>query len=257
MRVYRCQDSLEGIFTAIYRVYEDKSVPEDTCLALHDEPLLFAEDVRVEPDKERCLKVMGTLKRRFGEEDYRFLCLALASGNQEKAQAVYRTVALGLAVRCRPGHLFDRLSEPCVMKAFSLARAAGREEQHLMGFLRFQETEEGILYAKIGPVNNILTFLMPHFADRFGAENFVIFDDRRGFFGVHPAGRQWYLLSGEEAQIPEPTLSREELRYRRLFGRFFQAIAIGERKNLALQRNMLPLRYQKYMVEFQQKDSRT
>lgn len=257
MRVYRCQDSLEGILTAIYRVYEDKSLPEDTYLALHDEPLLFAEDVWVQPDTGRFLKVRNTLERRFGEQDYRFLCQALASEDREKAQAVYRTVALGLAGRCRPGHLFDGLSDPCVMRAFSLARAAGREEHHLRGFLRFRETEDGILYAEIGPVNNILTFLMPHFADRLATEDFVIHDDRRDLFGVHPAGRQWYLLSGEEAQKPEQALSREELRYGQLFGRFVSAIAIKERKNLALQRNMLPLRYQKYMVEFQQKDSRT
>lgn len=256
MTVYRCRDSLESIFTAIYRVYEDGRHPEDACLALHDEPLLFAEDVWVQPDMDRYLKVMSTLKRRFGEKDYLSLCLTLASADEDKAQAVYRTVALGLADHCSPGHLFDRLSDPHVMKAFSLARKVGREEEHLRGFLRFKETEAGILYADIGPVNNVLTFIMPHFADRLSTENFVIHDDRRDFFGVHPAGKQWYLLSGEETQKPDPSLSQEERRYRELFGGFVQSIAIRERKNLALQRNMMPLRYQKYMVEFQQKDSK-
>lgn len=256
MTVYRCLDSLECIFTAIYRVYEDRQSPEDACLALTDEPLLFAEDVWVQPDEDRYLKVMRTLKRRFGEQDYLSLCLALASVDEEKAQAVYRTVVLGLTDHCPPGHLFDRLSDPYVMKAFSLARTVGREEDHLRGFLRFQETEDGILYANIGPVNNVLTFIMPHFADRLSMENFVIYDDKRNFFGVHPAGKQWYLLSGEELQKPEPSLSQEERRYRQLFGRFVQSIAIRERKNLELQRNMMPLRYQKYMVEFQQKDSK-
>lgn len=256
MTVYRCRDSLESIFTAIYRVYEDRRRPEDACLVLHDEPLLFAEDVRVQPDTGSYLKVMSTLNRRFGEKDYRTLCLALASVDDEKAQAVYRTVALGLAGHCPPGHLFDSLSDPHVMKAFSLARTVGREEEHLKGFLRFQETEAGILYADMGPVNNVLTFIMPHFADRLSTENFVVHDAGRDFFGVHPAGKRWYLLSGEETRKPNPSLSREERQYRQLFGRFVQSIAIGERNNPALQRNNMPLRYQKYMVEFQQKDSK-
>ena len=48
MIVYRCQDSLENIFTAIYRAYEENREPEDTVLMLSEEPVLFAEDIIVE-----------------------------------------------------------------------------------------------------------------------------------------------------------------------------------------------------------------
>lgn len=249
MTVYRCEDSLEGIFTAIYLSYEENRSAEDTCLALHEDPILFAEDVTVEPDPVRAVKVMRTLKRRFGEEDYLSLCMALASPDPEKAQAVYRTVVRGLDERCARGHLFDGLADDHVLKTFSLARSVGREIDHLKGFLRFQELENGILYARIGPKGNAVTFLMPHFADRLPAENFVVYDDGRGIFGVHPAGGQWYLLSGEEKE-PQLKLSEQERRYRELFCHFCKTIAIKERRNLRLQKKMLPLRFQEYMVEF-------
>lgn len=62
MTVYRCQDSLEGIFTAIYQAYEEKRNHEDTILSLSEDPMLFAEDVSVLPDEEKTRKVMNTLR---------------------------------------------------------------------------------------------------------------------------------------------------------------------------------------------------
>lgn len=253
MVVYVCEDSLEGIFTGIYRAYEEKRDHDDTILSLTDEPILFAEFVEVEPDRYKTLKVINTLQRRFGEDDYISLCKALASEDSGKAQAVYRTVVYGLQQNCSPGHLFDNLAEDNIHKAFSLARGVGREISHLQGFVRFQELENKVLYSAIGPKNNVLTFLMPHFADRLPQENFVLFDEKRNWFGIHPAGRQWYLLQGEEAESPVLYLSEEEEYYQELFRRFCRTIAIRERRNLKLQRNMLSLRFREYMIEFQEK----
>lgn len=271
MTVYRCEDSLEGIFTAIYLAYEEKRDHEDTYLSLNDEPMLFAEDVQVLPDWEKTRKVMNTLNRRFGEKDYLFLCMALAAEDEEKAQAVYRTVVDGLKRRVRERHLFDNLADDFVNKAFALATNTWREIDHLKGFTRFQELENGVLYSKIGPKNNILTFLMPHFADRLPIENFVMYDDRRNLFGIHPAGKQWVLFCGEdggmsedracgakaseakggEDKFPKLRFSEAELQYQALFRDFCRAITIEGRRNALLQRNMLPLRFREYMIEFQ------
>ena len=251
MIVYRCQDSLEGIFTAIYQAYEEKRDHSETVLSLSEEPILFAEDVWVVPDREKTQKVMNTLKRRFGEKDSYSLCLALATEDEEKAQAVYRTVEEGIRCNCKPGRLFDDLTNDNIHKAFALARSANREVGRELEFVRFQELENGVLYSRIGPKCNILTFIMPHFADRLPIENFVIYDDIRNLFGIHPAGKQWYLLRGEEAVEPELRFSEKEESYQELFRHFCRTIAIRERKNLKLQRNMLPLRFQEYMTEFQ------
>ena len=251
MTVYRCEDSIESIFTAIYLAYEEKRNHEDTCLRLDDEPLLFAEDIQVVPHPEKVLKVMRTLRTRFGEGNYYDICMALASYDPMKAQAVYRTVVLGLRHKVAPGHLFDNLADDDVNKAFKLAKNASRECHHMLGFLRFEELDNGILYARMGPKNNILTFMMPHFADRLPIENFLVYDVVRNFFAIHPAGKQWYLLSGNDVELPkELKLSEKELEYRALFQHFCRSITIRERENWELQRNMLPLRFREYMIEF-------
>lgn len=254
MTVYRCEDSMESIFTAIYRAYEERQDHGDTCISLSDEPLLFADDVYVEPDEEKVRKVIRSLYRTFGEKDYYSLCLALASPEQEKAQAVYRTIVDGLSAKRRPGHLFDNLANEEVHHAFALGRCVGREVDHLMGFVRFQELENGVLYSQIAPKSNAVVFLMPHFADRLPEEDFMICDERRGLYGVHPAGKPWYLLRTEEEREPlEVQDSAEEMQYSELFQHFCRRISIEERRNLKLQQNMLPLRFREYMTEFQKK----
>lgn len=252
MVVYQCEDDLENIFTAVYNAYEEKSDPRDTFLDLGQELRLFAEYRPVRTDREKAAKVIRTLRRRFGEEDYQRLCLCLASPHEEKAQAVYQTVVQGLDSACGPGHLFDALGLPFVNLAFSLARGAGNEMHHLLGFLRFQELERGVLYARVEPKNQILVFLMAHFSDRLPKENFVIHDGKRGLFGIHPAGRDWYLFQ-EEGLGGDPSelrFSEQEACMEELFRHFCHTIAIKERKNLELQRNLLPLRFRENMIEF-------
>lgn len=251
MFIYRCEDTLESIFTAIYNVYEDKRSREDVFLALDDEPRLFSTVINVNADEERCQKVIRTLKRRFGMPDYERICLALAATDEDKAQAVYGTIAIGLASGCGPGHLFDNLADAQVYKAFSLARTANREYGHLREFVRFEELESGILYSKFEPKSNVLTFLMPHFADRFPQENFVMHDVGRELFGIHLMDGDWFLLQGEENMTEKLILSADEIKYRELFKHFCKTIAIDERKNLKLQTGMLPKYYRKYMSEFQ------
>lgn len=253
MTVYQCEDSLEGIFTAIYNAYEEKRDHGDTRISLNDELLLFAEYVPVVSDDKKALKVMNTLRKRFGEEDYMKICFALSSCDTQKAHAVYQTVVQGLAGGYARGCLFDNLTNDWVHRVFSLARGVGNEKHHLVEFVRFQELENGVLFSRVGPRNNVVMFLMPHFSDRFPMENFMIYDENRGLFGVHPAGKQWYMVQGKafEQGAASWKLSDRELEYQELFRYFCHKIAIKERENKELQRNMLPLRFQEYMVEFE------
>lgn len=93
--------------------------------------------------------------------------------------------------------------------------------------------------------------MAPHFADRLPQLDFVIYDESRGIFVVHPASKEWYIVT--ETDFDEDAMLRyspEEKGYQEMFTYFCHKIAINERTNLKLQRNMLPLRFQEYMVEF-------
>lgn len=250
--VYRCEDSLEGIFTAIYNIYQDRRNLPDTRISVQEEFMLFAEYVSVETDTQRALKVMRKIREQFGEKDYYALCMALGSYDVKKAQAVYKTIAYGLVEKPAKGHLFDHLTDDNVLTAFQLSNTVSRELQHLCGFVRFKELENGILFSDISPKNHVLVALMEHFSDRLPSENFAIFDVGRKLYGIHPAKGQWFLAGGEEmaAKLLEVRESVEEEGYAELFRYFCKRIAIRERRNTDLQRNLLPLYFREYMTEF-------
>ncbi len=86
-------------------------------------------------------------------------------------------------------------------------------------------------------------------------ENFVIYDEKREQYGVHPAGREWYLMNGEGAEQERNALriSEKERGIQELFCHFCHTIAIPERENKKLQQSMLPLRFREYMTEFARK----
>ena len=68
----------------------------------------------------------------------------------------------------------------------------------------------------------------------------IIYDEKRGIFAVHPKSKEWYLVTArdfEEEKIAP--YSEGELEYQELFAFFCHKIAIKERKNLKLQRNMV------------------
>lgn len=258
-KILICEDSQEGIFTGIYEAYAQKCDHDSTRIQLGEEGdlCLFAEYREIVPDIQKADKVRRTVLTRFGEECYEQICYALSSWETDKGQAVYQTVVEGLKGRIR-GSLMDHLGNRYVHRAFELSRAAGNEAHHLLGFLRFEETTGGILFGEIGPKNNVVPFMMPHFADRFPKENFIIFDKGRKLYGIHQAGKPWFLAgmeNGPEKQDLE--FSEEERQIQELFRYFCRKITIKERENEKLQRQMLPYRFQEYMVEFVNNEQKT
>lgn len=249
-----CEDSLEGIFSGIYDAYASKRPHQEVHLLVgHEDNLrLFAEYQEIPPDSVKATKVARTINREFGTEGYMAVCRALASADAEKGEAIYKMIVKGLSMK-DPRQVMGNLPDPHVMKVFELARFSANEAHFLIEFIRFRELENGILYARTGPKNNVITFIMPHFADRLPLENFVIHDEVRDIYGLHPARRDWYVVTGEAGGRPGALaegFSEDEKKYSELFTFFFHTIAIKERKNLNLQRNMLPLRYREYMTEF-------
>ena len=251
-----CEDSIEGIFTGIYEAYALREGHEHIHIQVGevDNYRLFADYLYIQPDPVKTDKVAGTLRRRLGEMAYLSICRAAASYNkEEKGDAIYRTVVDGITAGSG-SRVMENLKNPYVAKTFELARYTANEAHYETEFIRFQELEQGILYAVIGPKNGIIPFIMPHFADRLSIENFMIYDENHGLFGVHPAKNEWYLVSEPDGFAKEYLQwSQKEVKYRDLFTLFHKTIAIKERENKRLQRQMCPFRYQDYMMEFAQK----
>lgn len=258
-KIFLCEDSLEGIFTGIFEAYAAVSRHEAThtgcslMAGMGGNFELFAEYIDVKADSKKAEKVARTICDSFGLEVYQEICKAAACEEAGKAEDIYKTIVLGLG-RKLGAKVLDAWNNPHVAGVLELARRANNEIVHLRGFLRFQELESGILFSRIGPRSNVIAMLAPHFADRLPNENFMIYDEKRCLFVVHEKQKQWVLVTGEniDEEAVKKFSDREEY-YQALFTGFCHSIAIKARENLSSQQQMLPLRFQKYMVEFEEK----
>lgn len=256
-QILLCSNSMEGIFSGIYYAYEHRFNPQTTHLMVEDEAenCLFSTYHQIENNEEHFIKVRRTLMDRLGTRVFEGLCRAMAVEEEGIADAVYHTVVKGLGKGYNNGpRVLDDLADKYVQRIFAYARKSSNEIHYFKEFLRFQELrgKEPVLYSRIGPKTNIVTFLGPHFADRFPNENFIIHDCWRNFFLIHPKQKEWYVIVSHDYEKELfKRFSVEEYTYQNLFKSFHETIAIKERINPKLQMNMLPLRYRDFMVEFQ------
>jgi probable DNA metabolism protein len=97
---------------------------------------------------------------------------------------------------------------------------------------------------------------MDHFAARLNIQPFIIHDARHTMAGVFD-GQRWFLAetaAGEltfNAGLSLASDLAEEDEFQQLWQRFFQTVAIEERKNPKCQRNFMPKRFWGNMCEQQ------
>ena len=272
MTIFSCEDSVDGIFTAVYDAWDSglglRNVTVQT--GENQNYQLFADYREVETDHDKAAKVANTIRDKMGIEDYEILYQAALSHSLDKGEAIFGTMVLGLAV-LRQKNITRNLREACVMRVFELARAVQTEAHHYRMFVRFRELdgpkryhedciparqmeadwEQGIMFCEIEPKHQVLALLGDHFSDRFPGMNFMIYDRTHRECLVHRARMRWVIL--QDVTLEEEMVHRyseKEREYARLWKGFVNSIAIEERKNPRCQMNFMPKKYWKYMTEF-------
>ncbi len=144
-----------------------------------------------------------------------------------------------------------RLAHPSVKPLYDLIRQVTCEAHRLTGLLRFTRVKSGLLVASLEPDHRVLPLIAPHFARRLPNERWLIADIR------HQFAYYWDTVVLHEA-LPEPEVVALENRpsdgtdadpYERLWRRYFQTVAIAERRNPRCQRRFMPERYWKHLTE--------
>ncbi|MDO4187375.1 MAG: TIGR03915 family putative DNA repair protein [Lachnospiraceae bacterium] len=255
-RIYVCSDNIEGIFTAIYDIYthvSEHKTTHDSCKIITGEIgnfELFSEYIDVITDKDKALKVTRTVCERFGFEAYESFLYAASCDANNKATAIYKSIVTGFKTKAG-FRLINMWTDANVSYVLELSRKAKNEFASWREFLQFHELNNGVLFSRIGPTCDIIMFLATHFENRFPNENFMIYDDIRDKYLVHEKGKKCVIVIGNGIDPAEETAySKNDSFYDELFNVFTHTIAIKERKNLKLQQNLMPLRIQKYKIEF-------
>ena len=144
--------------------------------------------------------------------------------------------------------VFTELADKRVSEFTFLVNKVRYERHRILGFIRFKETESGILYAPYSPDNDITEMVMPHFLQRLSGTPFAIHDVKRGKVCISD-GKSFKVFFTEDGA--ELNLSEEEKEWESLWKRYYKSVNIKERKNKAQQNRCMPVRYRKFMSETQ------
>ncbi|MDR1453975.1 MAG: TIGR03915 family putative DNA repair protein [Candidatus Margulisbacteria bacterium] len=233
--------SLEGFLTAVFEAYRLKIVPE-IVTAENYQKGLFDEIQQITADPAKAARVSAKLREL--EIFYNVQCCYLSSF-PDKEKIIFNYVRKTLSA----GRSLDgNYADPDIASALECLRRVAREAERLKGLLRFQELSDGSFYAACEPDHGVLPLLAGHCRARFSAQNWLIHDVRRGLALIYQ-DCQLNLFSAVDLQDARGKYSARESHYQELWKTFWRAVAIQERKNPKLQRQFMPKRYWKYLVE--------
>jgi probable DNA metabolism protein len=125
------------------------------------------------------------------------------------------------------------------------------EIHRLTGLLRFSPDSAGVYIARCSPDYFILPALAEHFTLRFGETPWVIIDEKRklrlegGLQGDYGAAR----LTVLSPSCPQAAAEKETDSWEELWRLYHRSVNNEGRKNLRLQRQLMPERYHKYLPE--------
>ncbi len=254
MFIYRCEDSVDGIFTAVYDAWASgyglKNVRIEVINGRDDyyNMELFATYIDVTVQEQKAEKVASSIQRKISEEAYQMVLYSALSDSPWKADYILHFLELGFRFG---GNVIHRLQEEAVRDIFELNRYVGNELHLFKGFLRFEEIESGILFAKYEPKADLTGLLMTHFTDRFPEENLIILDVVRKKAAFYETGKEFFVAPvPEEFVYISDKANEEEETYKKLWKTYFHSIAIEARTNYKLQRNMIRLHFRKHVTEF-------
>ena len=196
--IFVCEDSLDGILTGVYEAWDSRLGHENVRLQTEAEGTLelFCQYRTAGVSQEKALKVMNKLKSRISERACLAVYRASLSKEPKRAEWIFQFIRLGLTYGRR---ILSMMQEEAVYEIFRIDRCVGNEAHLLTEFLRFERLDSGIFYGQVGPENDVLELLAPHFSDRFPDMDWVIFDENRKKAAFHD-GRTgaWQIRTGVE-----------------------------------------------------------
>lgn len=240
--IYQYDGSFEGLLCCIYESYTQKERPtsiiceEDAEWCLYDMRMVVTERAHAERIRRSLQKLSPHVTP--------FLWRAYLTCMPERETAIYRFVA---KLYREGAPYLSRLSDEAYLPLRKAVRGLMTEVEHLRGFVRFSDYG-GTLGAVIEPQNRVLPLLRGHFCQRCHDECFFIYDRTHREALMYAKGCSRILpLDSYDPAPPDA----EEAAYRRLWKRFYDTIAIPERRNPRKMIKDMPRRYWAQMPEMQ------
>jgi probable DNA metabolism protein len=245
--------TFEGLLCLLDEVTAGAAIDADIGIAGCWQPSFFDAGTLIATDAHRAQRFL----KRLLSATSRAVVKNVVSAHIADVPAFETTLAAYCRLAFARGAHVDRdHTQVAVQRVHALARSVAREVHRLKGFARFRELRDGSLFAPLQPTHNVIGPLAVYFTRRIPRPAWILYDVGRGW------GLRWdcrtltecTLASDGECCHTDPAaldelVSDAERRYQDLWRTFFRAISITSRENPQLQRQNMPARYWRFLIE--------
>lgn len=234
--------TFEGFLTLTYDVYY-KKLKVSKILKEYPNILEIEEIKKIKTNENKATKVLEALKNKFPKESLELILNIFMCDSKEFELNLLKFIVLGFKNK---DELFN-INKQEVFYLQTIEKELFRQVHKMYGFVRFQELDDGTLYARIETKYNLVYFLGRHFLKRLNNQKYIIHDINRKLAFIK---NDDFTGIQNVTSFKEPNLSKDEEKFEKLWQTFFKSVTIQERKNLKCQQNLVPLIYRTYMSEF-------
>lgn len=243
MNVLVSEKNTDSLLTAVFIAYKDKlfsvKIEEKGIL----QPSFDTEFISFTADKTMAERVEKALIGYAGTSVMTDVYLCLLSCEHDCLDTAFNYICRFFDLK---QDVSENFADPVVLKFTDTVKKVTNERHRFLGFLRFSENENGILYAPLSPDNDIAELIAPHFLSRLSGIPFVIHDVKRNK-AVLSNGKS--LKSVKTDSSVTLTFSENETEFLNLWKKYFKAVNIKDRKNLKQQMHYMPKKYRQFAPE--------
>lgn len=237
-------NTFEGLMTIVYLHYYEKLNPDNIINDQNLELKLNTNYIKIQTDNEKALKVMKAIIDKLSKHIFDHVYISFMSVDDERYFDIYNFILFAFGTG---KDTLNYLENKYVLKIIKHYKYVKKESIRVREFSRFAETENGVFYSPINPINNVLPLVCEFFVDRFNDMFFIIHDVDRGIVGIYDKKQCVFKDAPKHLNL---NYTDKEKEYQKLWGEFFIAIVNKDRINPKCQNLFLPKRYRKYLTEF-------
>ena len=253
MTIFIYDKTFEGLLTCIFDAYFKKSFPDFLLSEKDSLPLFYDELITIYTDNEKSSRVWICLQHKLSK--LALSCLAacwlseLPNIDIIMFRYIHKVIDAKQSIELNFG-------DPDVLEISKIGRKVGQEKGRIIQFLRFQKTIDGIYFAAIEPLYNVLSLVIEHLKRRFKDQKWLIYDMKRNYGYYYDLSevkeitfdnlKDIQFISG---LLNENIMDKDEKLFQQLWKEYFKATTIQDRINPKLHRQNMPVRFWKYLIE--------
>lgn len=239
--IYTYDGSFFGMLNCFFYAFARKEMPLDIIKEQNFVSSLYTQKC-IDTQQELAKRVLVSFSEKISKDAEQLVKDVYCSCLPHKELHILNFLHLAYDVG---GKCLSMLQNEYVDVLLKAQKHLAREAHSLLGFVRFDDFE-GKLVSQITPKNFVLPRIAPHFAGRYNAESFLIYDKTHKTAFIYENGKGEYV---ELDDFEAPELSDSELEIRRLWRMFFETVSIEGRKNARCQMNHMPKRFWEDLCE--------